>query len=80
MLFLMIISPLFLTCILASLSWKDLVTNSFEHATDQDYDLLQTWFDGIDDPSVDTQLQAPFDEATSINNAAHLQGLCILEL
>ena len=40
-------------------NWAQLVKNSSELVTTEQYDLSKTWFEGQDDPSADTMLQTP---------------------
>ena len=50
-------------------NWYQLVQNSSELVTTEQYDLTNTWFEGQDDPTADTTLQPPDDDALS-----NLQG------
>ena len=45
--------------------WAQLVQNYSELVTTEKYDLTKTWFEGQDDPSSDTTLQPPDDDALS---------------
>ena len=46
-------------------NWAQLVQNSSELVTTEQYDLTKTWFEGQDDPTADTILQLPDDDALS---------------
>jgi hypothetical protein len=46
-------------------NWAQLVKNSSELITTEQYDLTKTWFEGQDDPSADTILQPTTDDAVS---------------
>ena len=50
-------------------NWAQLVHNSSELVTTEQYDLTKTWFKGHDDPTADTTLQPPYNDALS-----NLQG------
>ena len=50
-------------------NWDQLVQNSSELVTTEQYDPTKTWFEGQDDPTSDTILQTPDDDAMS-----NLQG------
>ena len=50
-------------------NWAQLVQNSSELVTTEQYELTKTWFEGQDDPTADTTLQSPDDDAPS-----NLQG------
>ena len=50
-------------------NWAQLVKNSSELVTTDQYDLTKTWFEGQDDPTADTTLQPPDNDALS-----NLQG------
>ena len=50
-------------------NWDQLVQNSSELVTTEQYDLTKTWFEGQDDPTADTTLQPPDDDTLS-----NLQG------
>ena len=50
-------------------NWAQLVQNSSELVTTDQYDLTKTWFEGQDYPTADTILQTPYDDALS-----NLQG------
>ena len=50
-------------------NWAKLVQNSSELVTTEQYDLTKAWFKGQDDPTADTTLQPPDDDAIS-----NLQG------
>ena len=50
-------------------NWAQLVQNSSELVTTEQYALTKTWFEGQDDPTADTTLQPPDDDALS-----NLQG------
>ena len=50
-------------------NWAQLVQNSSELFTTEQYDLTKTWFEGQDDPTADTTLQLPDNYALS-----NLQG------
>ena len=50
-------------------NWDQLVQNSCELVTTEQYELTKTWFEGQDDPISDTTLQPPDDDALS-----NLQG------
>ena len=51
------------------LNWDQLVQNSSELVTTEQYDLTKTWFEGQYDPTADTTLQPPDNDALS-----NLQG------
>ena len=44
-------------------NWDQIVQNSSELVTTEQYDLTKTWFEGQDDPSADTTLQPSDDDA-----------------
>ena len=44
-------------------NWDQLVQNSSELVATEQYDLTKTWFEGQDDPTADTTLQHPDDNA-----------------
>ena len=46
-------------------NWTQLVQNSSELVTTEQYDLTKTWFEGQDDPTADTTLQPQDDDALS---------------
>ena len=46
-------------------NWAQLVQNSSELFTTEKYDLTKTWFEGQDDPTADTTLQPPDNDALS---------------
>ena len=50
-------------------NWAQLVQNSSELITTEQYDLTKTWFEGNGNPTADTILQTPYDDALS-----NLQG------
>ena len=50
-------------------NWAQLVQNSSELVTTYQYDLTKTWFEGQDNPTADTTLQSPYNDALS-----NLQG------
>ena len=50
-------------------NWVQLVKNSSELVTTDQYDLTKTWFEGQDDPTADTTLQPQDNDALS-----NLQG------
>ena len=50
-------------------NWAQLVHNSSELVTTEQYDLTKTWFEGQDDPTADNILQPPDNDALS-----NLQG------
>ena len=50
-------------------NWAQLVQNSSELVTTEQYYLTKTWFEGQDDPTANTTLQPPDDDALS-----NLQG------
>ena len=43
-------------------NWDQLVQNSIELVTTEQYDLTKTWFEGQDDPTADNTLQPPDDD------------------
>ena len=45
--------------------WAQLVQNSSELVTTEQYDLTKTWFEGKDDPTSDTTLQPSDDDVLS---------------
>ena len=44
-------------------NWAQLVHNSSELVTTEQYDLTKTWFEGQDDPTADTTLQPTDNDA-----------------
>ena len=46
-------------------NWAQLVQNSNELVTTEQYDLTKTWFEGQDDPTADTTLQPPDNDTLS---------------
>ena len=46
-------------------NWAQLVKNSIELVTTEQYDLTKTWFEGQDYPTADTIIQTPDDDALS---------------
>ena len=46
-------------------NWAQLVQNYSELVTTEQYDLTKTWFEGQYDPTADTTLQLPDDDALS---------------
>ena len=46
-------------------NWAQLVHNSSELVTTEQYDLTNTWFERQDDPTADTLLQMTDDDALS---------------
>ena len=48
-------------------NWAKLVRDSSELVTDQEYDLTRTWFEGVQDPSADTETE-DISEDISNNN------------
>ena len=51
-------------------NWAQLVQNSSELVTTEQYDLTKTWFKGQDDPTADTTLKPTDNDALS-----NLQGI-----
>ena len=45
--------------------WAQIIQNSSELVTTEQYDLTKTWFEVQDDPTADTILQTPYDDALS---------------
>ena len=46
-------------------NWYQLVQNSSELVTTEQYELTKTWFEGQDDPTADTILTTPDDDVLS---------------
>ena len=46
-------------------NWAQLIKNSSELLTTEQYDLTKTWFEGQDDPTADTTLQSPDNDTLS---------------
>ena len=43
-------------------NWAQLVSNSSELVTTEQYDITKTWFEGQDDPLADKIIQTPPDD------------------
>ena len=54
-----------MTSLAQFITWAQLVQNSSELVTTEQYDLTKTWFERLDDPTADTTLQPPDHDALS---------------